>query len=60
VAPNLALRQLGDTTDELEVLSLIITDRHHVGLIQQHIGSHQHRVGEQRRRNDSLGLSASL
>src|SRR6266550_1342799 len=54
------IETLGDTTDELDVLSLIIADRHRVGLIEQHIGSHQHRVGEERRRNENLGLGLLL
>ena len=38
---------LGDVARELEVLALVVADRDDVGLVQQDVARHQHRVGEQ-------------
>ena len=40
---------LGQVAGELQVLALVVADRHEVGLVQQDVGRHQHRVGEQAR-----------
>ena len=34
---------------ELEVLALVVADGHRVGVVQEDVGRHQHRVGEQAR-----------
>ena len=36
----------GDVARELEVLFLVLPDRHHVGVVEQDVGGHQHRVVE--------------
>ena len=37
----------GEVAGELEVLALVLTHRHLVGLVDQDVGGLQHRVGEQ-------------
>ena len=37
----------GQVPAQLEVLALVLPDRHLVGLVEQDVGGHQHRVGEQ-------------
>ena len=41
---------LRDVAHQLEVLALVLADRHLVGAVGQHVGGLQHRVEEQRRR----------
>ena len=38
---------LGDVACELEVLPLVVADRDDVGLVEQDVAGHQHRVGEE-------------
>ena len=38
---------LGDVAGELEVLPLVVADRDDVGLVEQDVAGHQHRVGEE-------------
>ena len=38
----------GDVAGELEVLALVVADRDDVGLVQQDVAGHQHRIGEER------------
>ena len=40
---------LGDVAGELEVLALVVADRDDVGLVEQDVARHQHRVVEERR-----------
>ena len=42
---------LGEVAGELDVLLLVVADRHDIGLVEQDVGRHQHRVGEQARRS---------
>ena len=46
---------LGDVACELEVLPLVVTDRDDVGLVEQDVAGHQHRVREEPGR-DELAL----
>ena len=48
-----AVEAHGDVAGELEVLALVVADRHLVGLVEQDVGRHQHRIGEQPGRDDS-------
>ena len=41
----------GEIPGQLEVLPLVLTDRHPLGLVQQDVGGHQHRIGEQGRQS---------
>ena len=36
-----------EVAGQLEVLALVVTDRHLVGLVDEDVGGHEHRVGEQ-------------
>jgi hypothetical protein len=38
---------VGEVAGQLDVLLLVVADRHDVGLVQQDVGGHEHRVGEQ-------------
>ena len=38
---------LGQVPGQLQVLALIVADRHPVGVVEQDVGGHEHRVGEQ-------------
>ena len=51
-----------DLAGQLEVLGLILADRHQVGAIEQDVGRHQHRVVQQARRDafESLRLIFEL
>ena len=42
-----AVEPLGQVARQLDVLLLVVAHRHDVGLVQQDVGRHQHRVGEQ-------------
>ena len=42
-----AVEALGQVAGELEVLALVLADRHLVGVVQQDVGRHEDRVGEQ-------------
>ena len=37
----------GDVAGELEVLALVVADGHPVGVVEEHVGGHEHRVVEQ-------------
>ena len=37
----------GDVARDLHVLLLVLADRHDVGIVDQDVGGHQHRVGEE-------------
>ena len=37
----------GDVAGDLDVLALVVADRHLVGVVEQDVGGHQRRVGEQ-------------
>jgi hypothetical protein len=39
---------LRDGAGEFEVLALVVSDGNLVGAVQQDVGGHQHRVGQQR------------
>ena len=43
---------LRDVARQLEVLALVVADRDDVGLVEQDVAGHQHRVGEERRRDE--------
>ena len=47
---------------ELEVLALVVTDGHPVGVVQQDVGGHEGRIGEQPGRDElgALGLVLEL
>ena len=40
---------LGDVAHQLDVLALVVADRHLVRAVGEHVGGHQHRIEEQRR-----------
>ena len=40
---------LGDVAGELEMLALVVADRDEIGLVEQDVARHQHRVGEEAR-----------
>ena len=42
-----AVEPLRDVARQLEVLALVLADRHQLGVVGQHVGGLQHRVGEQ-------------
>src|SRR5579859_2099468 len=44
----------GDVAGQLEVLALVVADRNEVGLVQEDVAGHQHRVREQARRDELL------
>ncbi len=39
---------VGHVAGQLDVLGLVVADRHLVGVVEQDVGRHQHRIGEQR------------
>src|SRR6266508_3040687 len=45
---------LGDVAGELDVLALVVADRDDVGLVEQDVARLEHRVGEQRGRDELL------
>ena len=49
----------GDLAHQLDVLALVVADRHLGRLVGEHVGGHQHRVEEERRR-DQLALLRRL
>ena len=53
---------LGDVAGELEMLPLVVADRDDVGLVEQDVAGHQHRVGEEAGRDElvSVGLVLEL
>ena len=51
---------LRDVAGELEVLALVVADRDEVGLVEQDVARHQHRVGEERRRDELVALRLVL
>ena len=48
-----------DVAHQLEVLALVVADRHLVGAVGEHVGRHQHRVEEQPG-GDQLALGGRL
>ena len=50
---------LGDVAHQLDVLALVVADRHLVGAVGEHVGRLQHRVDEQPG-GDELALRAGL
>ena len=44
----------GDVPRELDMLALVLPDRHQVGVIEQDVGCLKHRIGEERRRDRLL------
>ena len=46
----------GDLAHQLDVLALVVADRHLGGAVGEHVGGHQHRVEEERRRDQLLLL----
>ena len=52
----------GQVAGQLQVLALVLTDRHLVGLVDEDVGGLQHRVGEQpdRRAGGALALALVL
>lgn len=51
---------LRDVARELQVLALVVADRHQIGLVEQDVARHQHRVGEQAGRHEVLALALVL
>ena len=51
---------LRDVPGQLDVLALVVPDRNDVGLVEQDVARHQHRVGEQPGRDEVLLGSAVL
>ena len=51
---------LGDVARQLEVLALVVADRHDVGLIEQDVAGHQDRVVEEPGRDEVLALRLLL
>ena len=49
-----------DVAGELDVLALIVAHRHAVGVVEEDVGRHQGRVGEQARGDELAGLAADL
>ena len=39
---------VGHVAGQFEVLALVVADRHLVGVVQQDVGRHEHRIGQQR------------
>ena len=54
-----AVEALGDIAGQLHMLALILAHRHQIRLVQQDVGGHQHRIGEQARR-DVVGVLGGL
>ena len=51
---------LGDVARELEVLPLVVADRDDVGLVEQDVAGHQHRVGEEAGRDELVPVGLVL
>ena len=51
---------LGDVARQLQVLALVVADRHLVGLVEQDVAGHQHRVGEERGGDELLLVALVL
>ena len=51
---------LGDVAGELEVLALVVADRHEIGLVEQDVARHQHRVREQPGRDELVPVGLLL
>ena len=51
---------LGDVARELEVLALVVADRDDVGLVEQDVARHQHRIGEEAGGDELLALALFL
>ena len=51
---------LRDVARQLEMLALVVADRHDVGLVEQDVAGHQHRVGEQAGGDEVLALRLLL
>ncbi len=45
---------LGDVSRQLQVLALVVTDRDDVGLVEEDVGRHQDRIGEEAGRDELL------
>ena len=45
--PVAGVEPLGQVPGQLEVLALVVADRHPVGVVEEDVGGHQRRVGEQ-------------
>ena len=57
-----AVEAHGDVAGQLEMLPLVVADRDDVGLVEQDVARHQHRIGEERGRDELalLGLLLEL
>ena len=50
----------GDVARELEVLPLVVADRDDVGLVEQDVAGHQHRIREERGRDELVPVGLVL
>ena len=50
VSPNVVVEPDRDVARELDVLALVVADRDLVGVVEEDVGGHEHRVVEQARR----------
>ena len=55
-----AVEPLGDVAGELEVLALVVAHGHPVGVVEEDVGGHQRRVGEQPGRHELLPVGLLL
>jgi hypothetical protein len=46
-SPYRVLKRYANIAGQLQMLFLIVTDRHLIGLVEQDVGGHQHRIVEQ-------------
>ena len=60
VSPKRELKRSRDVARELEVLALVVPDRDDVGLVEQDVARHQHRVGEEAGGDELLALALVL
>ncbi len=51
---------LGDVAGQLDVLALVVADRDDLGLVEEDVARHQHRVGEEAGRDEVLALRLLL
>jgi len=60
VSPKRELKPLRDVTRELNVLALVVPDRHLIGVVEQDVSDHQHRVAEDPAETNSCCADLSL
>ena len=59
VSPKLVVEPDRDVAGELDVLALVVADGDLLGVVQQDVGGHQHRVVEQADADELLALPTS-